>query len=216
MDGSHRSGPYLRFNGTNKTLSCKVSNETSQIFKTIHIFPRFCRQVGVNDQAISFLYASKAAGVTLACFTSGPAIGMSFMKSSTRKLILISISLFFTSLWLGMVPFIQDYFLLMTAFGFITYGIGSFDMMDNALMVSMLGSELSRPFVQSLHAFKAAGIVFENHLQKVSFYSQNTTCNSKVNILARKFKCETIWVIFKHFDIHRVTFGFLRSPFILA
>ena len=130
----------------------------------------FDRQVGVNDQAISFLYASKAAGVTLACFTSGPAISMSFMKSSSRKLILISVSLFFTSLWLGMVPFIQDYFLLMTAFGFITYGIGSFDMMDNALMVSMLGNELSRPFVQSLHAFKAAGTVFENTLKKYHFY----------------------------------------------
>ena len=92
------------------------------------------------------------------------------MKSSSRKLILISVSLFFTSLWLGMVPFIQDYFLLMTAFGFITYGIGSFDMMDNALMVSMLGNELSRPFVQSLHAFKAAGTVFENTLKKYHFY----------------------------------------------
>ena len=30
-------------------------------------------------------------------------------------------------------------------------------MMDNALMVSMLGKDLSRPFVQSLHAFKSAG-----------------------------------------------------------
>merc|ERR1719282_116262 len=29
MDGSHWSGPYLRFNGTNTTLSCKVSNETN-------------------------------------------------------------------------------------------------------------------------------------------------------------------------------------------
>ena len=57
----------------------------------------------------------------------------------------------------------------MTAFGFITYGIGSFDMMDNALMVSMLGNELSRPFVQSLHAFKAAGTVFENPLKKSHF-----------------------------------------------
>ena len=86
------------------------------------------------------------------------------MKASSRKLMIIATSLLFTTIWLSVVPFIQDYFLLMTSFVFIIYGIGSFDVMDNSLMVSMLGADLSRPFVQSLHAFKAVGLLAASFL----------------------------------------------------
>lgn len=39
----------------------------------------------------------------------------------------------------------------------MTFGLGSFDVADNGLMNMMLGPELSRPMVQSLHAFVAVG-----------------------------------------------------------
>ena len=41
----------------------------------------------------------------------------------------------------------------------MTFGSGSFDVADNGLMNMMLGPELSRPMVQSLHACVAIGFV---------------------------------------------------------
>ena len=37
------------------------------------------------------------------------------------------------------------------------FGSGTFDITDNGLMGMMLGPQISRPFVQSLHAFAALG-----------------------------------------------------------
>ena len=41
----------------------------------------------------------------------------------------------------------------------MTFGSGSFDVADNGLINMMLGPELSRPMVQSLHACVAIGFV---------------------------------------------------------
>ena len=52
-------------------------------------------------------------------------------------------------------------------FGILTLGTGSFDVSDNGLMNTMLGPELSRPLVQSLHACVAIGFVMGNILEFV-------------------------------------------------
>ena len=52
-------------------------------------------------------------------------------------------------------------------FGILTLGTGSFDVSDNGLMNTMLGPELSRPLVQSLHACVAIGFVMGNVLEFV-------------------------------------------------
>jgi hypothetical protein len=56
---------------------------------------------------------------------------------------------------------VSPFFLLcgLLVFGFLTFGTGSFDVVDNGLMNTMLGPELSRPLVQSLHACVAIGFV---------------------------------------------------------
>ena len=48
----------------------------------------------------------------------------------------------------------------------MTFGSGSFDVADNGLMNMMLGPELSRPMVQSLHACVAIGFVLGKRLYK--------------------------------------------------
>ena len=50
-----------------------------------------------------------------------------------------------------------NHFNFVIVYGFMCFGSGSFDLMDNGLMGMMLGPETSRPFVQSLHAFAAVG-----------------------------------------------------------
>ena len=52
-----------------------------------------------------------------------------------------------------------DFFNFLTVFACLTFGSGSFDVADNGLMNMMLGPELSRPMVQSLHACVAIGFV---------------------------------------------------------
>ena len=71
------------------------------------------RQVGVDNQAISMLWVDKAIGVSMACFITVPIMNTKKLKASTGKLILITISLIFTSIWLGLIPFLSNYYVLM-------------------------------------------------------------------------------------------------------
>ena len=49
-----------------------------------------------------------------------------------------------------------------SVYGLLTFASGSFDLTDNQLMNLMLGPQVSRPFVQSVHAFAAVGFVMGN------------------------------------------------------
>ena len=49
--------------------------------------------------------------------------------------------------------------ILISVYGLLTFASGSFDLTDNQLMNLMLGPQVSRPFVQSIHAFAAVGLV---------------------------------------------------------
>ena len=51
------------------------------------------------------------------------------------------------------------FFSLILVYGLLTFASGSFDLTDNQLMNMMLGPQVSRPFVQSIHAFAAVGLV---------------------------------------------------------
>ena len=51
------------------------------------------------------------------------------------------------------------YFFQFLVYGLLTFASGSFDLTDNQLMNMMLGPQVSRPFVQSIHAFAAVGLV---------------------------------------------------------
>ena len=53
----------------------------------------------------------------------------------------------------------QNRIIFFLVYGLLSFGSGSFDITDNGLMNMMLGPQVSRPFVQSLHAFAAAGFV---------------------------------------------------------
>ena len=55
--------------------------------------------------------------------------------------------------------FFQELIILISVYGLLTFASGSFDLTDNGLMNTMLGPEISRPFVQSLHALAAVGFV---------------------------------------------------------
>ena len=55
--------------------------------------------------------------------------------------------------------FFQEFIILISVYGLLTFASGSFDLTDNGLMNTMLGPEISRPFVQSLHALAAVGFV---------------------------------------------------------
>ena len=131
-------------------------------------------QVGVGHQAISLLWSARAGGITLACLTNGSLFG----ESSKRKLLFLGLSQIITSFCLLAIPFVRNYFLLVTCkfssfsqetkiqicliflvFTVMTFGSGSFDIADNSLMNQMLGPTASRPLVQSLHACVAIGFV---------------------------------------------------------
>ena len=49
--------------------------------------------------------------------------------------------------------------IFISVYGLLTFASGSFDLTDNQLMNLMLGPQVSRPFVQSIHAFAAVGLV---------------------------------------------------------
>ena len=51
-----------------------------------------------------------------------------------------------------------------SVYGVLTFASGSFDLTDNQLMNMMLGPQVSRPFVQSVHAFAAVGFVMGKYL----------------------------------------------------
>eukprot|EP00093_Oithona_nana_P006502 06502.XXX_221286_219158_1 [CDS] Oithona nana genome sequencing. len=117
--------------------------------------PYLASQVGVGHQAISLLWSARAGGITLACLTNSSLLG----ESSKRKLLFLGLSQIITSFCLLAIPFIRNYFLLVTLFTVMTFGSGSFDIADNSLMNQMLGPTTSRPLVQSLHACVAIGFV---------------------------------------------------------
>jgi len=121
--------------------------------------PYLASQVGVGNQAISLLWTAKSAGVCLACFISGPAFLSKFMEPSHRRLLFLGTIQILTSMCLLAVPFMENYILLLSLYGLLTFASGSFDLTDNGLMNTMLGPEISRPFVQSLHALAAVGFV---------------------------------------------------------
>ena len=52
--------------------------------------------------------------------------------------------------------------IFISVYGLLTFASGSFDLTDNQLMNLMLGPQVSRPFVQSVHAFAAVGFVMGN------------------------------------------------------
>ena len=104
------------------------------------------------------------------------------MNASNRKLLLLGSTLFVVAICLVVAPFLTNYLLLMSrksppksayqevltyfdilVYGFMCFGSGSFDLMDNGLMGMMLGPERSRPFVQSLHAFAAVGFALSKY-----------------------------------------------------
>ena len=68
----------------------------------------------MNDQAISLLWSTKAAGTVVACVTSGPAFGTNFMNASNRKLLLLGSTLFVVAICLVVAPFLTNYLLLMS------------------------------------------------------------------------------------------------------
>ena len=70
--------------------------------------------VGVNDQAISLLWSTKAAGTVVACLSTGPAFGTNFMNPSNRKLIVLGSTLFVVAICLVVAPFLTNYLLLMS------------------------------------------------------------------------------------------------------
>ena len=47
------------------------------------------RQTGVGHQSVSSIWIARAIGVTMACLTSGPAFGTSWMNSSRKRLIFL-------------------------------------------------------------------------------------------------------------------------------
>jgi hypothetical protein len=70
--------------------------------------------VGVGHQAISLLWSSRAAGITLACLTSGPAFGTDFMQTSSRKLAFLGMVKILAAICLFAVPFMSSFSFLMT------------------------------------------------------------------------------------------------------
>ena len=63
------------------------------------------------------------------------------------------------------------YFFQFLVYGLLTFASGSFDLTDNQLMNMMLGPQVSRPFVQSIHAFAAVGLVVGTYyFLFISFY----------------------------------------------
>ena len=82
----------------------------------LYVYDYSCfSQVEVNHQTISLLWSARAAGVTLACLTSGPAFGTERMNSSIKRLLFLGVAQIITSLCLITVPFITNYFALLTS-----------------------------------------------------------------------------------------------------
>ena len=54
-------------------------------------------------------------GITLACLTSGPSFGTERMNSSIKRLLFLGVAQIITSLCLITVPFVKNYFALLTS-----------------------------------------------------------------------------------------------------
>ena len=54
-------------------------------------------------------------GITLACLTSGPSFGTERMNSSIKRLLFLGVAQIITSLCLIIVPFVKNYFALLTS-----------------------------------------------------------------------------------------------------
>lgn len=77
--------------------------------------PFLANQVEVDHASIALLWTSRAAGVTLACLTSGQSFGSEWMKSSRWRLLFLGVAQIIISLCLLSIPFVTNYFLLLTS-----------------------------------------------------------------------------------------------------
>ena len=112
MDGTHWTRSHVWNDGSSQTLFSQVmfqSTESTLISNSCSF-----SAVGVNDQAISLLWSTKAAGTVVACLSTGPAFGTNFMNPSNRKLIVLGSTLFVVAICLVVAPFLTNYLLLMS------------------------------------------------------------------------------------------------------
>ena len=156
------SRSVLWFNGSNPTLFSKVSINykfivSSTIFKSI--INGSHRQIGVGHQSISMIWTARAIGVFCACTMSGLAFGSSWMNTTRRKLVYFGLAHFIISASLFTVPFLFNLIQTLVVFGFMTFSTGSYDVADNGFVHQLLGTQYSRPIIQSLHACASLGFL---------------------------------------------------------
>ena len=84
-------------------ISVKIMGENESQFAL------FIRQTGVGHQSVTSIWIARAVGVTVACLTSGPAFGSSWMNGTSRKRILfLAISHFMMAGCFYSLPMVSD------------------------------------------------------------------------------------------------------------
>ena len=148
----------LWINGSNSTLLGKVSFTIFKFMKKFTIWSNY-RQIGVGHQSISMIWTARAVGTFFACTMSGQVFGSSWMSTTRRKLLYFASAHLIISISMYNIPFLFNLIQTLVCFGFMTFATGSYDVADNGFVHQKFGTKMSRPVIQSLHAFASVGFL---------------------------------------------------------
>jgi len=120
--------------------------------------PYLAVMVGVPSDQINFIWTLRAFGSCAATVLTG-IIFKSFVKTRNLKLSFLSVCVLLIGVFIGLVPWISTFFLLLMTIMIAGIFLGCLDTASNSLVIFMLGPERSPPFTQSLHAMVALGFM---------------------------------------------------------
>ena len=113
----------------------------------------------MGHQSISMIWTARAVGTFFACTMSGQVFGSSWMSTTRRKLLYFASAHLIISISMYNIPFLFNLIQTLVCFGFMTFATGSYDVADNGFVHQKFGTKMSRPVIQSLHAFASVGFL---------------------------------------------------------
>jgi len=137
--------------------------------------PYLAAQVGVPNSQISFIWTGRAIGNCLAAILAS-FIFSQYTRIPWQKLAFLGSCLFVSGAFGFLVPFVSNFYLILPVLLATGITIGSFNTANNSLVIYMMGPKRSPPYIQSLHAFNSAGIVFVSLLVRPFFPSGKGSC----------------------------------------
>ena len=132
----------------------------------------------MGHQSISMIWTARAVGTFFACTMSGQAFGSSWMSTTRRKLLYFASAHLIISISMYNIPFLFNLIQTLVCFGFMTFATGSYDVADNGFVHQKFGTKMSRPVIQSLHAFASVGFLSCKSASFIANMFQRMTWNS--------------------------------------